>query len=88
MARRASGKVPPPATRPAAEAFPELTAREREVLNLIARGRNNQEVARELYLNPKAVRNQISNIFTNLRVVDGVQAIIRAREAGLGHGGP
>jgi DNA-binding NarL/FixJ family response regulator len=74
LARRASGKVPPPATRPAAEAFPELTAREREVLNLIARGRNNQEV---LYLNPKTVRNQTSNIFTKLRVVDRVQAIIR-----------
>jgi DNA-binding NarL/FixJ family response regulator len=54
LARRVSGKVPPPALRPAAEAFPELTAREREVLDLIARGRNNQEV---LYLNPKTVRN-------------------------------
>jgi DNA-binding NarL/FixJ family response regulator len=82
LARRASGKVPPPATRPAAEAFPELTAREREVLNLIARERNNQEV---LYLNPKTVRNQTSNIFTKLRVVDRVQAIIR--EAGLRQGG-
>jgi DNA-binding NarL/FixJ family response regulator len=61
LARRASGKVPPPATRPAAEAFPELTAREREVL----------------YLNPKTVRNQTSNIFTKLRVVDRAQAIIR-----------
>jgi DNA-binding NarL/FixJ family response regulator len=88
LARRVSGKVPPPAPRPAAEAFPELSAREREVLKFIARGRNNQEIARELYLNPKAVRNQISNIFTKLQVVDGVQAIIRAREAGLGHGGP
>ncbi len=66
------------------EAFPELTAREREVLDLIARGRNNQEIAKELYLSPKTVRNHISNTFTKLQVTDRVQAIIRAREAGLG----
>ena len=68
-----------------AEAFPELTAREREVLDLIARGRNNQEIARDLYLSAKTVRNHISNIFTKLQVADRAQAIIRAREAGLGH---
>ncbi|MDF2703496.1 MAG: two component transcriptional regulator, LuxR family [Rubrobacteraceae bacterium] len=79
MARRVSGKVPPPAPRPAAEAFPELSAREREVLKFIARGRNNQEIARELYLNPKAVRNQISNIFTKLQVVDGARAAVAHR---------
>ncbi len=67
-----------------AEAFPELTAREREVLDLIARGRTNQEMARELHLSPKTVRNHISNIFTKLQVADRAQAIIRAREAGLG----
>ncbi len=67
-----------------AEAFPELTAREREVLDLIARGHNNQEIAKELYLSPKTVRNHISNIFTKLQVADRAQAIIRAREAGLG----
>jgi DNA-binding NarL/FixJ family response regulator len=67
-----------------AEAFPELTAREREVLDLIARGRNNQEIAKELYLSHKTVRNHISNIFTKLQVADRAQAIIRAREAGLG----
>jgi DNA-binding NarL/FixJ family response regulator len=67
-----------------AEAFPELTAREREVLDLIAQGRNNQEIAKELYLSPKTVRNHISNIFTKLQVADRAQAIIRAREAGLG----
>jgi DNA-binding NarL/FixJ family response regulator len=66
------------------EAFPELTAREREVLDLIARGRNNQEIAKELYLSHKTVRNHISNIFTKLQVADRAQAIIRAREAGLG----
>ncbi len=67
-----------------AEAFPELTAREHEVLDLIARGRNNQEIARQLYLSPKTVRNHISNIFAKLQVADRAQAIIRAREAGLG----
>ena len=66
------------------EAFPELTDREREVLDLIGRGRSNQEIARELYLSPKTVRNHISNIFAKLQVVDRAQAIIRAREAGLG----
>ena len=70
-----------------AGAFPELTAREREVLDLIARGRNNQEIAKELYLSPKTVRNHISNIFTKLQVADRAQAIIRAGEAGLGQGG-
>ncbi|MDQ3779407.1 MAG: response regulator transcription factor [Chloroflexota bacterium] len=74
------------APRPAApaEAFPELTAREREILDLIARGRNNQEITERLYLSPKTVRNHISNIFAKLQVVDRAQAIIRAREAGLG----
>ncbi len=67
-----------------AEAFPELTAREREILNLIATGKNNQEIANNLYLSPKTVRNHISNIFTKLQVADRAQAIIRAREAGLG----
>ncbi len=75
------------APKPAApsEALPELTAREREVLDLIARGRNNQEISKEFYLSPKTVRNHISNIFTKLQVADRAQAIIRAREAGLGH---
>ena len=74
------------APRPAApsEAFPELTAREREVLDLIAGGRSNTEITRQLFLSPKTVRNHISNIFTKLRVADRAQAIVRAREAGLG----
>ena len=67
-----------------AQAFPELTARERKVLDLIARGRTNQEIARELYLSPNTVRNHISNIFTKLQVADRAQAMIRAREAGFG----
>jgi DNA-binding NarL/FixJ family response regulator len=65
-------------------AFPELTEREREVLELIAQGHNNAEIARRFVLSPKTVRNHISNIFTKLHVADRSQAIVRAREAGLG----
>jgi DNA-binding NarL/FixJ family response regulator len=74
------------APKPAApsEAFPELTAREAEVLDLIAQGVNNQSIARRLYLSPKTVRNHVSNIFLKLQVADRAQAIVRAREAGLG----
>ena len=67
--------------------FPELTEREHEVLNLIAAGRSNQEIARLLVLSDKTVRNHISNIFAKLQVADRAQAIVRAREAGLGGGG-
>ena len=66
------------------EAFPELTAREREVLDLIAQGHSNAKIARRLFLSPKTVRNHISNIFTKLQVADRAQAIVRARQAGLG----
>jgi len=69
---------------PPLEAFPELTSREVEVLDLIAQGRNNAEIARRLYVSPKTIRNHISNIFTKLQVADRAQAIVRAREAGLG----
>ncbi|HZG69256.1 MAG TPA: response regulator transcription factor, partial [Herpetosiphonaceae bacterium] len=65
-------------------AFPELTDREREVLNLIAQGLSNPELADRLSLSPKTVRNHISNIFAKLQVADRAQAIVRARKAGLG----
>ncbi len=65
-------------------AFPELTDREREVLDLIAQGLSNPEIASRLYLSPKTVRNHISNIFAKLQVADRAQAIVRARDAGLG----
>jgi DNA-binding NarL/FixJ family response regulator len=64
--------------------FTELTDREHEVLDLIAAGRSNTEIARTLVVAPKTVRNHISNIFAKLRVTDRAQAIVRAREAGLG----
>jgi DNA-binding NarL/FixJ family response regulator len=65
-------------------AFPELTDRERLILDLIAQGRNNTEIATRLVLSPKTVRNHISNILSKLQVADRAQAIVRAREAGLG----
>jgi DNA-binding NarL/FixJ family response regulator len=64
--------------------FPELTDRERAILELIAQGRSNTEIANRLVLSPKTVRNHISNILSKLQVADRTQAIIRAREAGLG----
>jgi DNA-binding NarL/FixJ family response regulator len=85
IARRLMGffSAPKPA---AQQTFPELTAREREILDLIARGLSNAEIAGELYLSQKTVRNHVSNIFLKLRVADRAQAIVRAREAGLGRG--
>jgi DNA-binding NarL/FixJ family response regulator len=74
------------ALRPSAAdlAFPELTDREREILNLIAQGHSNSEVAERLLLRTKTVQNHVSNIFSKLQVADRAQAIVRARDAGLG----
>jgi DNA-binding NarL/FixJ family response regulator len=72
----------PPAT---PTPFPELTAREREVLDLLAAGRNNHQIADQLTLSGKTVANHISAIFAKLQVADRTQAILRARDAGLGH---
>jgi DNA-binding NarL/FixJ family response regulator len=66
------------------QVFPDLTDREREILNLIAQGRNNAEIANQLVLSPHTVRNYVSNIFSKLQVADRAQAIVRAREEGLG----
>ncbi|MBI1280099.1 MAG: response regulator [Anaerolineaceae bacterium] len=66
-------------------AFPELTEREREILNLIAGHQSNAEIARDLNVSLKTVRNHVSNIFSKLQVVDRAQAILKAREAGLGN---
>ncbi len=65
------------------QVFPELTDREREVLTLIARGHKNPEIASQLSISLKTVRNHVSNIFSKLQVADRAQAILRAREAGL-----
>jgi DNA-binding NarL/FixJ family response regulator len=77
--------APPPAV--PMRVFPELTERESEVLSLLARGRTNEEIAGQLVLSLKTVRNHVSNIFSKLQVADRAQAVIRAREAGLGHEG-
>jgi DNA-binding NarL/FixJ family response regulator len=66
------------------KAFPELTDRERAILDLIAQGRSNAEIANRLILSPKTVRNHVSNILSKLQVADRAQAIIQAREAGMG----
>ena len=73
-------------TRPHSDtiAFPELTAREREVLSLIATGLANAAIAARLRLAPNTVSNHISNIFAKLQVASRAEAIIRARTAGLG----
>jgi DNA-binding NarL/FixJ family response regulator len=69
------------------ETFPELTSREREILDLIAQGHTNAKIAARLFVSPNTVRNHISHIFAKLQVADRAQAIVRAREAGLGREG-
>jgi DNA-binding NarL/FixJ family response regulator len=71
-----------PAARPVA--FPELTERERQTLELIAQGHKNAVIAERLHLSPKTVRNYVTNIFDKLQLADRSQAIVKAREAGLG----
>jgi DNA-binding NarL/FixJ family response regulator len=76
LERIAQGTVAPP--------FPTLTAREREVLDLIARGMANASIAARLSLSPHTVGNHVTSIFANLGVATRSEAIVRAREAGLG----
>ena len=80
---------PTPASLPsrvpgAAEALAELTAREVEVLRLIAKGVRNRQIAEQLVITEKTVSNHVSNIYNKLQVADRVEAMLRAREAGLG----
>ncbi|MER8045973.1 response regulator transcription factor [Streptomyces sp. NPDC094032] len=67
--------------------LPELTSREREVLDLVARGLDNLAISRRLALSPKTVRNHLSNILAKLQAATRAEAIVRARQSGLG-GGP
>jgi DNA-binding NarL/FixJ family response regulator len=67
------------------QVFPELSDREREILNLIAEGYKNPEIAEQLVISPKTVRNHVSNILSKLQVADRAQAILKARDAGLGN---
>lgn len=73
----------PAAAAPGA-AFPELTDREREVLQLMAQGADNRSIAEKLVISGKTVSNHITSIFSKLQVADRAQAILRARDAGLG----
>ena len=66
--------------------FPELTERETEILDRIAAGRNNAQIAGELYLSPKTIRNNVTSILAKLQATDRAEVIIRARDAGLGTG--
>jgi DNA-binding NarL/FixJ family response regulator len=84
IAERLMGFFSTPKPAALSEAFPELTARELEVLDLMARGRSNTEIASRLFLSPKTVSNHISNIFAKLQAANRAQAIARARDAGLG----
>lgn len=72
-----------PAARPE-KPFPELTERETEILDRIAAGKNNGQIAAELYLSPKTIRNNVSSILAKLQATDRAEVIIRARDAGLG----
>jgi DNA-binding NarL/FixJ family response regulator len=82
MAHFASGRGQAPPV------FPELTDREREILDLVARGTTNAAISQRLVLSQKTVRNHVSNIFNKLRVSDRGEAIVRARESGLGVDAP
>jgi len=74
-----------PAARPE-RPFPQLTERETEILDLIAAGRNNGQIAQQLFLSPKTIRNNITSILAKLQATDRADVIIRARDAGLGRG--
>jgi DNA-binding NarL/FixJ family response regulator len=84
IARRLMSFFSEPSPASTQDVFPELSAREVEILDLIAQGHTNAKIAARLYLSPKTVGNHISHIFTKLQVADRAHAIIRAREAGLG----
>ncbi|MFC5380407.1 response regulator [Aquipuribacter nitratireducens] len=81
-----AGRAAPAPDAGTGDPFPHLTAREREVLDLVAAGRSNPQIAELLFLSPKTVRNCVSNVFAKLHVADRAEAIVRARDAGLGRG--
>jgi DNA-binding NarL/FixJ family response regulator len=82
VARRVLGFFAAPPV--VAEPFPDLTSREREILDLLANGLPNATIGQRLGLASKTVANNVSAIFTKLQVADRAQAIVRARDAGLG----
>jgi DNA-binding NarL/FixJ family response regulator len=82
LAHRIADVLAPVAT--SSRPFPELTERETEVLDRIADGRSNPQIAAELYLSPKTIRNNVTSILAKLQATDRAEVIIRARDAGLG----
>ena len=84
IARRMIGFFEAAASAASATPFPDLTSREREILELVARGWSNQQIAAQLDLSIKTVRNHVSSVFTKIQVVDRAKAIVKAREAGIG----
>jgi DNA-binding NarL/FixJ family response regulator len=87
VAERIMGFFAAPRAAAPQRAFPELTEREEEVLSLVAQGKANREIARQLFVSLKSVRNHVSNILLKLQVADRAQAVIRARDAGMGRDG-
>ena len=87
VAERIIGYFSAPRAAAPQRAFPELTEREEEVLSLVAQGKGNREIARQLFVSLKTVRNHVSNILLKLQVADRAQAVIRARDAGMGRDG-
>ncbi len=79
------GRLPEGGTAATQPVFPQLSQREREVLELLARGMRNAAIAAELFLSERTVRNYVSNIFTKLQVDDRAQAVAAARDVGIGH---
>lgn len=73
---------------PSGRTFPELTVREHEILELVARGASNSSIARRLFLAEKTVRNNVSSVLTKLHVSGRSEAIAKARDAGIGNAGP
>jgi DNA-binding NarL/FixJ family response regulator len=86
VAERIIGFFSVPRSSAPQRAFPELTGREEEILSLVAQGKSNQEIAAQLFVSVKTVRNHVSNILLKLQVADRAQAVIRARDAGIGQG--
>ena len=84
VAGRVVGHFTEAGVRHAARAFPELTPREREVLELVAEGCNNHEIARRMHLAEQTIRNHVSSLMVKLQVPDRAGAIVKARRAGLG----
>jgi DNA-binding NarL/FixJ family response regulator len=65
--------------------FPNLSPRENDILELLAQGLTNMAIAEKLFLSPKTIRNQVSTIYSKLQVVTRSEAVVKARQAGLGH---